>query len=348
MKKKVVTIHDVAKHAGVVPSTVSKYLNKTPYVSEKTQKKIQKSIDELKFEPNSLAQSFAKQETKYIGIIVPSITNAYYPDLVETIEVAAAEKGYHVILANTRGDSEEDNTREAERELKLARQLGRNRVDGLIFSSITNDSNQINELLDEGYQFIMASRHLEEVNTDYVVIDAFEGAKMAVDHLAQLGHKKIGHIGGSQTIHQFRDRYAGFQHSLNQNNLIECLDWVLFGAPTVQGGYRLGMQLITKPNRPTAVFVGNDTLALGLLEACDNYGLKVPDDLAIVAFDNISYSRLARVPLTTVDSRIGDIGRLAVEILVEKLQKAQSQTQTNFPSRIVLKPSLVIRRSCGS
>lgn len=338
MRKSGVTISDVARKAGVSVSTVSKYLNNIPYVSEKTKKKIQAAIDELNFQPNTIARSLAKQETGYLGLLVPEVNNPFYTDLMQAIETVAAQKGYYIILANTHGNSE--------RELQLARELG-NRVDALIFASVTNDSKQLNELIKEDYKFLMVSRHVKEVKASHVIVDGFFGGKMAVEHLIRLGHSKIGHIGGPQRIHQFQDRYLGYQSVLKQFGISENPDWVVFGDPTIQVGYQLAVQLMSLPEKPTAVFVGNDTLALGVLEACDNYGWKVPEDLAIVSFDNISLSRLALVPLTTIDSRINELGQFAVQTIVQELQEDTS-VQKHTKREIVLKPSLVIRKSCGS
>ena len=338
MRKSGVTISDVARKAGVSVSTVSKYLNNIPYVSESTKKKIQAAIDELNFQPNIIARSLAKQETGYLGLLVPEVNNPFYTDLMSAIESVAARKGYYIILANTHGDSE--------RELQLARELG-NRVDALIFASVTNDSKKLNGLIKENYRFLMVSRHVKEVKASHVIVDGFVGGKMAVEHLIRLGHKKIGHIGGPQRIHQFQDRYLGYQTALKQYSIPERRDWVVFGDSSIQVGYQLAVQLMSLPERPTALFVGNDTLALGVLEACDNYNWKVPDDLAIVSFDNISFSRLALVPLTTIDSRIAELGQIAVETIVQQLQE-DTNVLDQQKREIVLKPSLVIRKSCGS
>lgn len=338
MRKSAVTISDVARKAGVSVSTVSKYLNDIPYVSENTKKKIQAVIDELNFQPNTIARSLAKQETGYLGLLVPEVNNPFYTDLMQAIEAIAAKKGYYIILANTHGDSA--------RELQLARELG-NRVDALIFASATNDSKKLNELIKEDYRFLMVSRHVKEVKASHVVVDGFLGAKMAVAHLIRLGHKKIGHIGGPQWIHQFQDRYMGYQSVLKQFGIPEKRDWVVFGEPSIQVGYQLAVQLMSLPEKPTALFVGNDTLALGVLEACDTYGWCVPHDLAIVSFDNISLSRLALVPLTTIDSRIDEMGQFAVQTIVQQLREDIS-VLNDSKREIVLKPSLVIRKSCGS
>jgi LacI family transcriptional regulator len=335
MKKSGLNIYDVAKRAGVAISTVSKYLNNAPYVSEKAKKKIQAAIDELNYVPNSVARSLAKQQTGYLGLLIPEINNPFYMDLVQAIETEAAGQGYYLLLANTNGN--------AEQELKLARDMG-SRVDGIIFSSITNDSSKINQLLEEGNKLLMVSRHLTDVSADYVVIDGFAGAKMAVDHLIRLGHRKIGHIGGSQSIVQFQLRYAGFQESLRLHGIPERADWVVFGEPTIQMGFRLAVNLMSMKDRPTALFVGNDNMAMGVLEACDIYGWDVPNDLALVGFDNNSFSRLALVPLTTVDSRIVELGQLAVQVMLEKIRGEDN----GVPKKVILPPSLVVRRSCGA
>src|SRR5699024_3829524 len=334
MKK--TTIRDVANQAKVSISTVSKFLNETHYVSEEKKNRIREAIKKLDYEPNHIARSLVKQKTNYLGLLVPTISNQFYPNLVEAIEKEASNKGYYLILANTSASSE--------KEIELARSLGNSRVEGLIFSSVTNsDSDSLNQLLKEGYNFVMTSRHVEEVKADFAIIDGFDGAEKATKHLINLGHKNIGYIGGSQIIYQYKVRYKGFQYTLAVNGIQENLSCVSFNTPTVQGGYDSLLNII-RSGEITALFVANDTMAIGVLEACRELNIKVPEQLAIVSFDNIDFFRLGEAPLATLDSRIPELAKISVQMLVDQLEG-----KPRFPPRQeILKPNLIIRKSCGA
>ena len=333
---KPVTIDEVARRAGVSKTTVSKHLNGVPYVSEQAATRIDAAVAELDFRPNRLARSLATNRTGSLAVVIPSITNPFYPDLVAAIDTEASKRGYDLILVSTGGD--------AGREAKLVDDLRRKRVDGILFASVRVDDSELNELVARGEKVVMVSRHLEGVAADYVVPDNHAGAVMATEHLIRLGHRAIGYLGGPISVVAFRDRLLGYRDTMAKHGLDVEPRWVVITESGIDAGFRGALQLLNADERPTALFVGSDVMALGVLEATQSSGWTVPDDLALVGFDNISFSRVAAVPLTTVDGRTAELGRIAVQLLVDRIEG----NGVSSVKQITLPPALIVRRSCGS
>lgn len=331
-----VTIDQVARRAEVSKTTVSKHLNNVPYVSARAAARIRRAIEELDFQPNPLARSLVTNRTSALAVVIPSITNPFYPDLVAAIDAEASTWGYYLILASTGGDP----TREAD----LVRNLRRNRVDGILFASARLDASQLNGLVRGGEKVVMVSRHVEGVEADHVVVDNHAGGVMAVEHLIRLGHRAIGYLGGPPSVLAFRERLRGYRDALAKHGLSADPGGIVTTESSADGGFRGALHLFHADRPPTALFVASDAMALGVLEAAQEASRRVPGDLALVGFDNISFSRVAAVPLTTVDSRTADLGRIAVQLLVDRVEgRSGSAVQ-----HIKLPPSLVVRRSCGS
>jgi DNA-binding LacI/PurR family transcriptional regulator len=333
---KPVTIGDVAWRAGVSKTTVSKHLNGVPYVSQLAAARIDAAIAELDFRPNRLARGLVTNRTGSLAVVIPSITNPFYPDLVAAIDAEASKRGYDLILVSTGGD--------AGREASLVDDLHRKRVDGILFASARVDDSELNRLLARGEKIVMVSRHVEGVAADYVVPDNHAGATMATEHLIRLGHHAIGYLGGPTSVVAFRDRLRGYRDTMEKHGLSIDPRWLVITESGTDAGFRGALQLFHGGERPTALFVGSDAMALGVLEAAQCSGWAIPDQLALVSFDNISFARVAAVPLTTVDGRTAELGRIAVQMLVDRIE---GQTPAGI-QQITLPPALIVRRSCGS
>jgi len=330
------TIDEVARRAGVSKSTVSKLLNGVPYVSDQAALRIREAIAELDFRPNQLARSLATNRTGSLAVVIPSITNPFYPDLVAAIDSEASRRGYDLILVSTGAD--------AGREQSLVENLRRKRVDGILFASVRVENRELTRLVDAGDKIVMVSRHLEGVAADFVIPDNHAGAVMATRHLINLGHRAIGYLGGPVEVVAFRERLRGFRDAMQAAGLPVSPECVVVTESGMDAGFRGALHLFHAPERPTALFVGSDAMALGVLEAAQASGWAIPEDLALVSFDNISFARVAAVPLTTVDGRTPDLGRIAVQMLVDRIEG-----QGNGPvQQIVLPPALIVRRSCGA
>jgi DNA-binding LacI/PurR family transcriptional regulator len=331
------TISDVAAAAGVSKATVSKYLggNKSYYIASETRERIAKAIEDLQFEPNVIAQNLSNRRTNTIGVIVASITNPFYPELIAGVEEALGGSEYTLLLGSTDG--------RPAKEADLVRSMQQRRVDGLIMAAVTMDDEEVARLVDSDVDVVLASRGMDATPTDTVVIDNLLGARQAVAHLAGHGHRRIAHLAGPANVVPFRRRLEGYQEALRDaglevdERLVADVDGVAMTA------------LLAVPDPPTAVFVANDRMAIEVLEFCAARGIKVPEDLAVVGFDNVWVGRLSGVGLTSVDSKARAVGRTAAEVLARRM-RARHVPVPELPAppeRIVLQPELIVRRSCG-
>lgn len=333
---KPVTIEEVARRAGVSKTTVSKYLNSAPYVSARAAASVRAAIADLDYRPNPLARGLATRRTGSLAVVIPSITNPFYPDLVGAIDLEASKQGYDLILVSTGGD--------AAREAALVRNLGQRKVDGILFASARIDGAALNGLVERGEKLVMVSRHVEGVAADHVIADNHAGGMMATDHLIRLGHRRIGYLGGPTSVVAFRERLRGYREALARQELTPDPRWEVVTESGSDAGLRAALHLFHGEDRPTALFIGSDAMALGVLEAAQYGGWSIPDDLALVGFDNISFARIAAVPLTTVDGRTAELGRIGVQLLIDRIEGRGGAAV----ERITLPPSLIVRQSCGS
>ena len=333
---KQVTIVDVARRAGVSKSTVSKHLTARPYVSEAAKTRIARAIQELGYRPNRMAQGLAAGRSGLVGVLVPSIANPYQADLVAGIDREATACGNSILLASA--------DRERAREHRVLDGLVRSGVDGLIVTSAYVGDTELARLHAAGVPIVLAGRHVSDVEVDYVVVDSRQGARLAVEHLAELGHRSIAHVAGPSTILEFRDRRRSYQDTLRRRGLPQDKRLVVSGQPTPQLGREAVERLLALPSadRPTALFAAADWVALGAMGAAQGAGLAVPGDLSIVGFDNISFCEVLGTPLTTVDGQPQEIGRRAMQMLQRRLGGNLTDAD---PQREILAAELVVRGS---
>jgi LacI family transcriptional regulator len=337
------TISDVAAAAGVSKATVSKFLggNKAYYIAAETGERIAKAIRDLEFQPNAIAQGLSNRRSNTIGVIVASITNPFYPELIAGVEEAIGGSVYTLLLGSTDG--------QPEKEADLVRSMLQRQVDGLIMAAVTMDDGEVARLVDSDVDVVLASRGLDATPTDTVVIDNELGARMAVEHLAGHGHRRIAHLYGPANVVPFRLRLEGYRAALRTAGL-DVDERLLAGADNQPGASAAAMTtLLAAPQPPTAVFVTNDRMAIEVLEYCVVRGIRVPEDLAVVGFDNVWVGRLSGVGLTSVDSKARLVGRTAAEVLARRIRDrhAAGTELPAPPERTTLQPELVIRRSCG-
>jgi DNA-binding LacI/PurR family transcriptional regulator len=335
------TINDVASLAGVSKGTVSKYLaDGEYYVAKDTGAKIAAAIEKLDFRPNALARGLVRRRTQTIGVIVASVTNPLYPELIMGVEEVLGRSGYTLLFGTTEGS--------AEREAAVLQTMQQQQVDGIILASVLVQDDEVSQLVSAGMNVILASRHLRSEDiVDGVIIDNAEGARLAVEHLIAHGHRRIGHVAGPQDIYPFEIRRATFESVVEQAKLKSDGLVAVSKSTGQEDGGRALAELLALPEPPTAVFVASDNMAIGALELCAERGLRVPEDLAIVGFDNIRVGGLHGVQLTTVDSRARDIGRKAAERLVERIDE-RFKDGTRQPARLkVLQARLIRRGTCG-
>ena len=327
-----VTIKDIAREVGVSPSTVSRALSDSTLISEKTRQSVKEVAQKLGYERNELARGLVKGSSGAIGLVVADITNPFFADITRGVGEVAHRFGYGVILCHTAG--------KADRELSYIRLLRRKRVDGLILTSATIDDPYLGDLAKTRIPFILVSRLCNSVDAPYVVANDRTGARLAVEHLIELDHERIGFIGGPPDVQPSRDRMAAYREALREHGLAEKEEWMCYADFTQAAGRRAGRHMLSLPERPSAIFAANDVTALGVLEVAEELGYQIPDDLSLVGYDDITYASLPRLQLTTVAQPAFEMGRIAAEWLLSSIEGHKS-----YPLRCVLNPHLVVRRS---
>jgi LacI family transcriptional regulator len=334
------TINDVARSAGVSKATVSKFLNGAHYVSAETKARIAAAIDQLGYAPNRVAQGLSLRRSHTIGLIVANIGNPFYAELVRGAEDIAAARGYTVLLASTDG--------EPKRESGIVKAMRQRQVDGIVFASVRLADREVTALSKDGVRVVLASRNLPDAKVDMVLTDSVKGARLATDHLIAHGHKRIAYIGGPLSIAQFQDRLQGWREALQGAGLQDVPELCVSTEKLdMETGYQAGKHLLSLSNPPTAIFAATDNLAFGILKACDQLGVSVPHQLALVGFDNVPFGEVALSPLTSVDGSGLVMGQHSMRLMIDRIESGVVAPSARDQVRTIIQPILCIRRSCG-
>ncbi|MFO8063175.1 MAG: LacI family DNA-binding transcriptional regulator [Spirochaetia bacterium] len=326
------TIKDVAKRAGVSPTTVSHIINETRHVSEALRARVMEAIDELDYRPYGLARSLRTKQSHTIGVLIPDNTNPYFAEIARLLEDECFLKGYNVIICNT-----EQNPG---KELTYMRLLAEKAADGMVFVSTGDDAEAIDALSDQKITAVLVDRDIPGLDIDRVVSDNEHGAYLATRHLIELGHTRIDCIAGPQGIASTEDRLAGYHRAMEEEGLAGT---VFYGDFQVESGYAAFDQMHREDNLPTAFFASNDLMAMGVLHGAAEQHMRVPYDLSVVGFDDVQLASYAVPSLTTVRQPKQEIVRQAVSLLLRRL----SGDTTEGMQHRVLTPELVIRASTG-
>lgn len=328
-------IRDVAKLAGVAPITVSRVVNGADSVTEDTRQRVQQAIDQLHYVPNSLARSLRSRQSHTIALIVSDITNPFWTTVARGVEDTAAENDYRTILCNT-----DENPAKETNYLNLL--VGR-RVDGIIVAPATREKKRLSLLKQVQVSCVLIDRRVEGFKADLVYGDSRTGARLLLDHLIELGHRRIALINGPSTISTAQDRADGYRETLEQHGLNVDENLIFQGEFKQESGYRLVKQALVCNPRPTAIFAANNFIALGVLQALQEANLRVPEDIALVCIDDIPYLSAIDPFLTVAAQPAYEMGESAARLLVERL----TTNRTGKTREVVLAPQLIIRRSCG-
>ena len=305
------TIEDVAKLAGLSRTTVSRVINNHPYVSEKKRVQVLTAMSELGYVPNSSARSLRSQQTKMIGLLIPRVTNPFFSQLIEQMEMAAADNGYQLIVCQTRYS--------AQRELEYLNLLKTRQVDGMILSSLQNDWKKIEPYLEYG-PIVLCNEFEEGANVPTVRFDQAYGGYIATKHLLELGHQTIAYCTGGYKSNVADSREKGFYKALQEFNLQFNNEYFFCDAFTVEDGRRILHDMMNLPIKPTAVFTGGDEVAAGIVSEAKLLGLKIPDELAVVGFDNQVITELLDPQITTVHQPVEVMAKKAFDIMIEKIR----------------------------
>lgn len=328
-----VTIKDIAREAGVSVTTVSRVLNNKVDVSEKTREKILKIIDKLKYNPNSVARGLVMNKTYTIGLIIPDISNAFFSESARAIEDQLREYGYSVIFCNT------DNHKKREKEsIDL---LKSKQVDGIIGSFSYDSRDEILTLEKGGFPLVQIDRLVEGSKVPSVIIDNTSSAYIATEYLIKKGHKKIAHITGDLNTNTGSCRAEGFKNALKDNCINLRKEFLTEGDFSQESGYLAMQKILEKKDTVTAVFAGNDMMALGAYKAIYEIGLKIPENISIVGHDDFTLASLVRPGLTTMHQPVYKIGKLAAKVLIDIINENKRPSH----SEIVISTELIERVS---
>ncbi len=332
------TIGDVARRAGVSRATVSRVLNEYPHVRPQVRADVQRAIRALRYRPDQVARSLARRETQTLGLVVADITNPFYAETARAIVETARGHGYNVILCNT------DNLPRLQEE--YVEVLRQRRVDGIIFGSVFLRDQVVEGLVQAGYPCVMYNRRLRSGCGNYIVLDNVRASRDLTRHLLRLGHRRIGFIAGLPETSTAADRLRGYREALRSAGLPVDPHFVRPGAFKAEMAQRAAQELLKLRRRPTAIVAGNDLMALGVIHAAGEMGLKVPEDIAVVGFDDIQIAAHREIQLTTMAQQKTEMGRLVATWMLEIIRDPRRFARQ--PVQQILAPTLVVRRTCGA
>lgn len=328
------TIRDVARRADVSIATVSRVLNNSEHrVNPETRARVLTAISELDYSPNAFAKSLSTQHADTVEVIIPDVSNPYYGQLVRGVQDAADEAGYTVVLHNT-----DQNSRKVMDALRLLRER---LVDGVIFGGGVIPCKEIIQAAgDRLSRCVVIGR--QDIPIPAVRINNVEPTVDVVRHLHSLGHRRIGFVSGPFESNTMQDRFAGYKEGLEDHGISFDPDLVNWGGLALDQGYHRGKALLeATENRPTAIIAGNDQLALGVLRAAEDLGLRAPQDLAVVGFDNTPLSRFYRPSITTIDIPRYRLGYTAMNLLLELMKGKAVPEVTWLSTRLMVRASTV-------
>jgi LacI family transcriptional regulator len=327
------TIKDVAARAGISYTTVSHVVNGTRPVSERVRSKVEAAIAELGYVPSGVARSLRVRATATLGLLLPNASNPYFAELARGIEDHAERNGYSVILCNSDDD--------IDKQLRYLRVLLERRIDGLIVATVASDAAFAQALANLRVPLVLVDRSLEGVSADQLRVDHEQGAYLATRHLLELGHRRIVCIGGPASTQVAQLRAAGYRRALGEAGVeVQAVVDCPFTSPA---GHAAAQSLLAAEPRPTAIFAGNDMIALGVLRAAAERGLQVPQQLSVVGFDDIEVSRYLHPALTTVGQCIGQLGEQVAARLLERIRTPELAV-----TQQMIEPILVLRESSAA
>lgn len=329
--KKPASIKDLAKIAGVSHSTVSRALRNSPRINSDTIERIRRIAAENGYRASAVGRSLATRHTRTIGVVVTTITDQFAAEVVSGIEEAAAARGYCIFLANSNADPD--------REMRVVQTLEERRVDGLIVTASRVGALYVPLLSKMRVPIVLLNNQHPSEFAHSVMIDNTEASIAATQHLVALGHRRIAYLGDRNGRQSDTERFAGYRYALDAADLPFEPELVVHGAGNSEAGSASMSRLLDLPDPPTAAFCYDDMIALGALHQAGMRGLRVPADLSIVGFDDLPFVRFVAPPLTTVRQPMPEMGRLAMETLLDILAGSNSSHNIKVPGTLVVRQS---------
>lgn len=328
------TMKDIAKLAGVSTSTVSHVINKTRFVSEEISERVNNAAKELNYyAPSALARSLKVNRTKTIGMLVTTSTNPFFGEVVKGVERSCYQKGYSLILCNTEGDNE--------RMRESINTLLQKRVDGLILmcSSLEGERIDVFERYPDIPVVVMDWGPML-FTSDKIQDNSLRGGYLAAKYLIDCGHKEVGCITGPLIKHQAQMRYEGYKRAMLEAELEFNANWIVESDFECEGGYQAFKKMVERGSLPSSIFVSNDMMAMGVINAANELGIQIPEQLSIIGYDDIHIAKFMSPSLTTIHQPKYRLGQAAVETLLRKLDEKSDEAQV-----VQLEPTLVERKS---
>ena len=329
------TLSDVAKRAGVSPMTVSRVINNSGYINQKTRERVEQAISELGYVPNALARSLRFKQTKTLALILTDITNPFFTTLARGVEDAASERGFSVIFCNT------DESRDEEAEYLNV--VARKQVDGILLVPAFSSRESVDFLRDAGIPFVVLDRRIPGLSVDTVRCDSEEGAYQVTCHLMELGHRRIVALSGPEAVTTAADRVAGYRRALRGSGL-EDQAVEYYGEFTVKSRYDLTRRALALDPLPTALVAANNFIVMGALRALKEAGLRVPEAMSVVTFDDV-FEVIGMEPFVTVVRQPAyEIGQVATALLLDRIAGVGDPQ----PREMILPTQLIVRESSSA
>jgi LacI family transcriptional regulator len=333
-----VTIRDVARLAEVHPGTVSRALNEQTraLVNEETAERVLRVAEELGYQPNPIARGLKTNRSYTVGVLIPDLTNPLFPPIMRGIEDRLGAAGYTALIVNTDND--------AERERSQMDAMRARQVDGFIAATARLDTELLADVAAGGAPMVLVNRSLEDGSLPAVTVDDRRGIRLAVNHVAELGHTRIGHVAGPQNLSTGHLRYLGFQEAIADLGLTAPAEHVAFAdAFTEAQGRRACDELLDRAAGVTAIVAANDRLAIGCYDALEDRGLACPGDVSVTGFNDMPFVDRLRPPLTSVRVPQREIGTVAADLLLSQLSDGSRDAR-----QILLEPTLTVRGSSAA
>ena len=324
------TIVDVARLAGVTPTTVSRVINNRGYISEKTKKRVHEAMDELGYQPNEIARSLTKQKSNTIGVIVPHISHPYFAKLISNLENEAAKKDYKIILCNSK--------EKAEKEKQYLDMCKSNRVAGIIICSGNVESNKINT---GGIPVVLLEKNFEEGKLG-IQCDNYQGGKLATEHLIECGCKKILHLSGVIDEEMPADnREKAFIDVCSKNEIEYFIKKYDIDTYNQMNYYDYIKAALNEIEGVDGIFASSDLIAAQVIQVCNEIKIRIPEDIKLVGFDDVDISQLTTPRITTVHQPIKEMARLSIELIDAKYNNIEVNEKTILPINLIIRDSTV-------
>jgi LacI family transcriptional regulator len=328
------TIIEVAKRADVSIATVSNVIRGTRRVSPELTERVQAAIRELNYSPNEIARSLKVRQTRMLAMVLPDITNPFFPEIIRGAEDTAFERGYFLLTANT--------DEQIGRERRIVAALRSYRVDGVLLASASGtDTSHLKGTIDAGIALVCLDRTVPGIKADAVLLDNVRGARECVRHMIQKGHRRIAIVTGSLDLQTGRERLRGYEEALREADIPVERSRIFEGDFRHDSGYRHGKHIMQQSVRPAAIFVCNGVMTLGVLKAFEELNIRCPDDVALATFDDLAVDSPFHPHLTTVVQPSYEMGARAAGILIDRIEGHI----TKEPSIVRVAPTLIVRES---